>query len=159
MLYVNYTTTKLLEIKLWCLDSILKFELGFWSIKPDSQKIPRIPLSKAMQDCNLNPWKKDDDRGRTRTCNPQIRSLVPYPLGHTAPVGWVRQLANIAFQNSKQCCNETPFDSKEWRRPNLSTAKKRTHHFYSLAVNLQIKFSHHATLTHTRTDARANFHG
>ena len=23
------------------------------------------------------------DRDRTRTCNPQIRSLVPYPLGHT----------------------------------------------------------------------------
>ena len=22
------------------------------------------------------------DRDRTRTCNPQIRSLVPYPLGH-----------------------------------------------------------------------------
>ena len=24
------------------------------------------------------------DRDRTRTCNPQIRSLMPYPLGHTA---------------------------------------------------------------------------
>ena len=24
------------------------------------------------------------DPGRTRTCNPQIRSLVPYPLGHRA---------------------------------------------------------------------------
>ena len=24
------------------------------------------------------------DPGRTRTCNPQIRSLVPYPLGHKA---------------------------------------------------------------------------
>ena len=31
--------------------------------------------------------KKDcDDRDRTRTCNPQIRSLMPYPLGHTAEV-------------------------------------------------------------------------
>ena len=27
---------------------------------------------------------KQTDRDRTRTCNPQIRSLVPYPLGHTA---------------------------------------------------------------------------
>ena len=27
--------------------------------------------------------KKYYDRDRTRTCNPQIRSLVPYPLGHT----------------------------------------------------------------------------
>ena len=26
------------------------------------------------------------DRDRTRTCNPQIRSLVPYPLGHTTHV-------------------------------------------------------------------------
>ena len=26
---------------------------------------------------------KNFDRDRTRTCNPQIRSLVPYPLGHT----------------------------------------------------------------------------
>ena len=26
---------------------------------------------------------KGIDRDRTRTCNPQIRSLVPYPLGHT----------------------------------------------------------------------------
>ena len=26
---------------------------------------------------------KDIGRDRTRTCNPQIRSLVPYPLGHT----------------------------------------------------------------------------
>ena len=25
-----------------------------------------------------------NDRDRTRTCNPQIRSLMPYPLGHTA---------------------------------------------------------------------------
>ena len=27
---------------------------------------------------------KDIDPGRTRTCNPQIRSLVPYPLGDKA---------------------------------------------------------------------------
>ena len=32
---------------------------------------------------------KNHDRGRTRTCNLQIRSLAPYPLGHTAPVGRV----------------------------------------------------------------------
>ena len=25
---------------------------------------------------------KNFDHDRTRTCNPQIRSLVPYPLGH-----------------------------------------------------------------------------
>ncbi len=30
------------------------------------------------------PTKKNYDHGRTRTCNPQIRSLMPYPLGHAA---------------------------------------------------------------------------
>ena len=35
-------------------------------------------------------WKMDvnhfpqTDRGRIRTCNPQRRKLMPYPLGHTA---------------------------------------------------------------------------
>ena len=29
--------------------------------------------------------KKCFNRDRTRTCNPQIRSLVPYPFGHTVP--------------------------------------------------------------------------
>ena len=29
-------------------------------------------------------WKKNFDLDRTRTCNPQIRSLMPYPLGHKA---------------------------------------------------------------------------
>ena len=34
----------------------------------------------------LAKWnmKNVNDRDRTRTCNPQIRSLMPYPLGHTA---------------------------------------------------------------------------
>ena len=36
---------------------------------------------------NLKSTKKREkeiiDRDRTRTCNPQIRSLMPYPLGHT----------------------------------------------------------------------------
>ena len=31
----------------------------------------------------IHMMKKNNDRDRTRTCNPQIRSLVPYPLGHT----------------------------------------------------------------------------
>ena len=29
-------------------------------------------------------YTKDFDLDRTRTCNPQIRSLMPYPLGHKA---------------------------------------------------------------------------
>ena len=35
------------------------------------------------------------DRDRTRTCNPQIRSLMPYPLGHTA--GRQERTTNIAY--------------------------------------------------------------
>ena len=36
----------------------------------------------------LRGWQKVNstlDRDKTRTCNPQIRSLMPSPLGHTAP--------------------------------------------------------------------------
>ena len=29
---------------------------------------------------------KGIDRDRTRTCNPQMEDLVPYPLGHTVHV-------------------------------------------------------------------------
>ena len=37
----------------------------------------------------VDPQKRID-RDRTRTCNPQIRSLVPYPLGHTVlSVRWI----------------------------------------------------------------------
>ncbi len=33
---------------------------------------------------NVLEKQKDFDLDRTRTCNPQIRSLMPYPLGHKA---------------------------------------------------------------------------
>lgn len=36
----------------------------------------------------LEPWFPTTDRDRTRTCNPQIRSLMPSPLGHTAKLWW-----------------------------------------------------------------------
>ena len=38
----------------------------------------------------LKKKTKRIDRDRTRTCNPQIRSLVPYPLGHTVSATGVR---------------------------------------------------------------------
>ena len=44
-------------------------------------------------------WEKYTDRGRTRTCNPQIRSLVPYPLGHTTQSKW-----NVQREH-KMCVN------------------------------------------------------
>ena len=34
-----------------------------------------------------NWWVKSFDPGRTRTCNPLIRSQMPYPLGHRA--SWI----------------------------------------------------------------------
>ena len=41
------------------------------------------------------------DRDRTRTCNPQIRSLVPYPLGHTTCFdnGWIFFFATLRAEN------------------------------------------------------------
>ena len=36
---------------------------------------------------NIYIDKKNLDPGRTRTCNPLIRSQMPYPLGHRASVG------------------------------------------------------------------------
>ena len=50
-------------------------------------------LYKALQ----KQGKKKFDRDRTRTCNPQIRSLMPYPLGHTT----LSFLLCLTFSNSK----------------------------------------------------------
>ena len=36
---------------------------------------------------NIYIDKKNLDPGRTRTCNPLIRSQMPYPLGHRASLG------------------------------------------------------------------------
>ena len=59
--------------------------------------------------------KSGPDRDRTLTCNPQIRSLMPYPLGHTAtdiksnvdarmtqPNVWVSFLNDQQLQNLVQ---------------------------------------------------------
>ena len=77
-------------------------------ISPDSglpvaglQEIATLPAKKSFQKVAANEnfnsivssfccsvkrkkEKKSFERDRTRTCNPQIRSLVPYPLGHTS---------------------------------------------------------------------------
>ena len=48
------------------------------------------------------------DRDRTRTCNPQIRSLVPYPLGHTTTVNelWETdwRVFGVLQTRLKMCC-------------------------------------------------------
>ena len=53
----------------------------------------------SMKTCNKF---KRIDRDRTRTCNPQIRSLVPYPLGHTVSAIGEKQNKGI-----NQCFNQT----------------------------------------------------
>ena len=50
--------------------------------------------------------QKEIDRDRTRTCNPQIRSLVPYPLGHTTQVVTVSQILHnvlMSFNCNSNC--------------------------------------------------------
>ena len=49
-------------------------------------------------------WEKYTDRGRTRTCNPQIRSLVPYPLGHTASLKDIVEKDEEHLQSCKMRC-------------------------------------------------------
>ena len=50
--------------------------------------------------------KKDSDRDRTRTCNLQIRSLAPYPLGHTVsywPMNLPVKPTSASYQTMLQC--------------------------------------------------------
>ena len=48
------------------------------------------------------------DHDRTRTCNPQIRSLVPYPLGHIATLLWFSNLHSVCSLLNKinSSCNK-----------------------------------------------------
>ena len=59
--------------------------------------------------CNLKRYHtiapKNIDRDRTRTCNPQIRSLVPYPLGHTTTDSRLVHLTCVYLLCCKQDCN------------------------------------------------------
>ena len=45
------------------------------------------------------------DHDRTRTCNPQIRSLVPYPLGHTVLYDSKGSLSGNITLLFNACCN------------------------------------------------------
>ena len=61
------------------------------------------------------------DRDRTRTCNPQIRSLVPYPLGHTTFVTTIEHnvcLILATFQSRLQLywsVYSSDYSSHGWR--------------------------------------------
>ena len=51
---------------------------------------------------------KNIDRDRTRTCNPQLRKLMPYPLGHTTLRVRVDSRLSVSIQELRselqQCC-------------------------------------------------------
>ena len=53
------------------------------------------------------------DRDRTRTCNPQIRSLVPYSLGHTTLLHSLQILLGVIKWN--QDWNKSGTDSTQFR--------------------------------------------
>ena len=65
-----------------------------------------------MHSKTIETYIKGIDRDRTRTCNPQIRSLVPYPLGHTVLcVGWISPITPsvASHQNMLQSSVKTTF--------------------------------------------------
>ena len=78
-------------------------------------------------------WEKIFERDRTRTCNPQIRSLVPYPLGHTVSVEHPCHLRIHILEPSKPCCNRRKCErrSKYHLRPPDGVAALSWRHLVS----------------------------
>ena len=67
-----------------------------------------LSLSLSLHSRSENSQEtKDIGRDRTRTCNPQIRSLVPYPLGHTvSDVGmFTSAILSVATFINRRCNN------------------------------------------------------
>ena len=70
--------------------------------------------------CAKDGPKSCFERDRTRTCNPQIRSLVPYPLGHTP---WlIRMVLWRNFPRFSTYCNHVENLSLHIRQKLRSTA-------------------------------------
>ena len=67
--------------------------------------------------------KKVFDPGRTRTCNPLIRSQMPYPLGHRASWcstendGWWFQLNTTTSSSSSSSQHQQPVVGQVWCGP------------------------------------------
>ena len=60
-------------------------------MKKNNERERQRGSDRAFQHFGLSFYQKCwNDLDRTRTCNPQIRSLVPYPLGHK--VSWWKYL-------------------------------------------------------------------
>ena len=56
---------------------------------------------------------KKFDRDRTRTCNPQIRSLVPYPLGHTTRDSYNRTECGVTERVERGLASEGAIAQQE----------------------------------------------
>ena len=107
--------------------------LWFRSCAPESYSRPSL-TSEA---------EKGFDRGRTRTCNPQIRSLVPYPLGHTAPLG---QILRIEWRRSKMWQNVLQDFNFSWQKRPQNKAMGTTvfqHNFASKWSTKIFEFSNY----------------
>ena len=82
-------------------------------MKKNNERERQRVSDRAFQHFGLSFYQKYSiDLDRTRTCNPQIRSLVPYPLGHK--VSWWKLLGtwsqnpfNVATQCDSLCKNTT----------------------------------------------------
>ena len=75
---------------------ILELYFNFWLLGQQVFfKIKSVLLGKYCIEITESKTKRND-RDRTRTCNPQIRSLVPYPLGHTVLWIFLDLASNIA---------------------------------------------------------------
>ena len=86
---------------------------------------------------------KKTDRDRTRTCNPQIRSLVPYPLGHTANYG-ERQSCGGVFRGScnSDCNYQSPVQLDNLSLTRQEASMKYFYSFFSMyMIYLHLYFS------------------
>ena len=69
----------------------------------ESDHVPKMRGNKDFKTYAF--FHKKIDRDRTRTCNPQFRSLVPYPLGHTVSYQLNVPHLHIGNTSSKWGCN------------------------------------------------------
>ena len=75
----------------------------------------------------LREENENVDPGRTRTCNPLIRSQMPYPLGHRTSGIKTSAFPHFSFNH----CNHYTILSCR-NKPRLSLNKTWQSHFYSL---------------------------
>ena len=85
---------KILQGETWVVPPCINFD------DPDRQTFIRLESNK-----HLLFWPKGIDRDRTRTCNPQIRSLVPYPLGHTVLYDSEGSVSDDITLQFNKCCH------------------------------------------------------